>query len=47
MLNEIIRLLLRFMVLALLQIIVLNNIQLSGFINPYLYLLFILMLPVK
>ncbi len=47
MLNEVIKLLIRFIILVLLQIIVLNNIQLSGFINPYLYVLFILMMPVK
>jgi hypothetical protein len=47
MLTDIIRLSVRFLLLVLLQIIVLNNIQLSGFINPFLYVLFILMLPVK
>jgi len=35
----------RFIVLILLQVWVLNNIQFSGFINPYLYVLFILLLP--
>jgi len=35
----------RFIVLFLLQVLILNNIQLSGYINPYLYVLFILMLP--
>ncbi len=35
----------RFFLLVLVQILVLNNIQLSGYINPYLYVLFILMLP--
>ena len=35
----------RFAILALLQIFVLNNIQFSGFVNPYLYVLFILLLP--
>jgi len=35
----------RFLFLVFLQLFVLNNIQLSGFINPYLYVLFILMLP--
>jgi len=47
MLTDIVKLGIRFIVLVLLQIVVLNNIQLSGFINPYLYVLFILMLPVK
>ena len=35
----------RFMLLVFLQIFVLNNIQFSGFVNPYLYVLFILLLP--
>jgi rod shape-determining protein MreD len=47
MLNDIIKLFVRFIVLVLLQIVVLNNVQLNGYINPYLYVLFILMLPVK
>lgn len=34
-----------FWVLVLLQVLVLNNVQLSGYINPYLYVLFILLLP--
>ena len=47
MLTDILKLTLRFVVLVILQIVVLNNIQLSGFINPYLYVLFILMLPIR
>ena len=35
----------RFIALFLFQVLILNNIQLSGYINPYLYVLFILMLP--
>ena len=35
----------RFVLLVLLQIFVLNNIQFSGFVNPYLYVLFFLLLP--
>ncbi len=35
----------RFVFLVLLQVWVLNNIQFSGFINPYMYVLFILLLP--
>ena len=35
----------RFVLLILLQLFVLNNIQFSGFVNPYLYVLFILLLP--
>lgn len=35
----------RFFLLVLLQVLVLNNIQFSGYINPYMYILFILVLP--
>ena len=35
----------RFLILVLIQVLILNNIQLSGFINPYFYILFILLLP--
>ncbi|KWW30636.1 MAG: rod shape-determining protein mred [bacterium P3] len=35
----------RFAVLTLVQILILNNINISGYAIPYLYLLFILMLP--
>ena len=35
----------RFVLLILLQLFILNNIQFSGFVNPYLYVLFILLLP--
>ena len=38
---------LQFVILVLIQVIVLNNIQLSGTINPFLYILFILWLPVE
>mgnify|MGYP001806198892 CR=1 FL=1 len=34
-----------FFVLILVQVLILNNIQISGFINPYIYILFILLLP--
>jgi len=34
-----------FVVLVLVQVLILNNIQFSGFINPYVYILFILLLP--
>lgn len=36
----------RFILLVLLQVLVLNNIQFLGYINPYIYILFILSLPV-
>ena len=35
----------RYLFLVLLQVLVLNHIQWSGFINPYVYILFILLLP--
>ena len=38
---------LRFIILVLVQVLVLNNIQFLGFINPYIYILFILSLPVR
>ena len=36
---------LRFLGLILIQVLVLNHINLGGFITPYLYILFVLMLP--
>ncbi|MDR2037423.1 MAG: hypothetical protein LBQ60_05820 [Bacteroidales bacterium] len=36
---------LRFVLLVFIQLFILNNIQFSGFVNPYLYVLFILWLP--
>jgi len=36
---------LRFIVLILAQIFIFNNIQFSGYINPYIYVLFILLMP--
>ena len=38
---------LRFILLVLAQVLVLNNIQFLGYLNPYLYVLFILALPVR
>lgn len=35
----------RIVMLVLLQVFILNNIQLSGYINPYFYILFIILLP--
>jgi rod shape-determining protein MreD len=35
----------RFVLLIFLQFFVLNNIQFSGYINPYLYVMFVLLLP--
>ena len=38
---------LRFILLVLTQVLVLNNILFMGYLNPYLYILFILSLPVR
>ncbi|UCH15371.1 MAG: rod shape-determining protein MreD [Bacteroidales bacterium] len=35
----------RFIFLILIQVFIFNNIQFSGYINPYIYILFILLLP--
>lgn len=35
----------RFILLVLLQVFLLNNINLSGYINPYVYILFIILYP--
>jgi len=47
MINSIIRFGLIFIVLMLLQVLLFNNIQFSGYINPYVYIMFILLLPVE
>lgn len=36
-----------FVVLVLIQVLILNQVQFSGFVNPYIYLLFILLLPLS
>jgi len=45
--NLYLRLIIRFVLLVLFQVLVLNNIRLGGYINPYLYVLFVIMLPYK
>ena len=37
---------LAFTVLTLLQLLIFNNIEFSGYVNPYIYVMFILVLPV-
>lgn len=37
----------KFILLVLVQVLVLNNIKFLGFINPYLYVLFIITLPIS
>jgi len=45
MIRELTRNIGNFIFLVLLQVLVLNHIEFSGFINPYLYILFIISLP--
>lgn len=45
MINPVLRNIFRMVILVLFQVLVLNNIQVSGYINPYMYVLFILLLP--
>jgi len=45
MIKTILIYLLQFAVLILAQLLVFNNIEFSGFINPYVYVLFVLLLP--
>jgi rod shape-determining protein MreD len=47
MINSIARFSLIFIVLILLQILLFNNIQFSGYVNPYVYVMFLLLLPVE
>jgi len=43
--NIITRNIIRFIVLLLIQVLLLNNIKFNGYLNPYFYILFILLLP--
>ena len=45
--NSSVKYILLFVVVVLVQILFLNNIQFSGYVNPYFYIVFILMLPVS
>jgi rod shape-determining protein MreD len=45
MINSILRFSVITILLVLLQLLVLNNIQFSGFVNPYVYIMIILLLP--
>lgn len=47
MITELLSFFVRFLFLLVVQVVVLNNIQFSGFINPFVYILFIMMLPVR
>lgn len=45
MINVLPQNIIRFFLLVLLQVFIFNNIELNGYINPYVYVLFILLLP--
>jgi rod shape-determining protein MreD len=47
MIREFGKYLLQFVVLILAQLLIFNNIEFSGYINPYIYVLFVLLLPFK
>ena len=47
MINSILRFGLIFILLILLQVLLFNNIQFSGYVNPYVYIMFILLFPLK
>jgi rod shape-determining protein MreD len=47
MITSILRYSLFFILLILVQVLFFNNIQFSGYVNPYVYLMFILLLPVE
>ena len=37
----------RFVVLVLFQVLVVNHIRLGGYVHPYIYMIFILLLPIN
>ena len=47
MLNSIIRNIGLFLLLVTIQVLLMDNIQFSGYVNPYIYLLFIILLPIE
>jgi rod shape-determining protein MreD len=47
MINSILRFGLSFILLMLLQLLLFDNIQFSGYVNPYVYIMFIILLPVE
>ncbi len=47
MISRILRFGLIFILLILLQVLLFNNIQFSGYVNPYVYIMFILLLPIE
>ena len=47
MINRILRYAVIFVLLIFLQLFLFNNIQFSGYVNPYVYVMFILLLPAE
>ncbi len=47
MIKKVISYPLQFILFVLLQVLILNNVQLGGTVNPFLYILFILWLPIE
>lgn len=45
MIKDLLKYLILFAILVMAQLLVFNNIEFSGYINPYVYVLFILLLP--
>ena len=45
--NDILKHTIRFFILVSIQVLILNNVQISGYINPFVYILFIMLLPPK
>lgn len=45
--NPLVKNIIRFVVLILIQVLVLNNMNLGGYMHPYIYVLFILLLPAR
>ena len=47
MIRTLIKYAVMFVSLVLIQVLVLNQVQLGGFINPYIYILFVILLPLN
>lgn len=47
MINSILRYIVIFILVLLLQVLLFNNINFGGYINPYVYIMFIMLLPVE
>jgi hypothetical protein len=47
MIRWLIKYVLMFAVLVLIQVLILNQVQFSGFVNPYIYILFVMLLPLS